>query len=145
MFLSEMSYLMKKLIWSLSLSERLIFNRCHAKCVISFSLLFHEPDGRSISNFYRFVSLCIDQSDETKLVAPSFKKLPTAVSYCAQSRHWRHRIKWRAVLNTCTPCVHGGLHEVLTLPATILLAKTNSVMLLKRSNQKQNLFTRQVN
>ena len=27
----------------------------------------------------------IDQSDETKLVAPSIEKSPTAVSFCAQS------------------------------------------------------------
>ena len=31
----------------------------HAKCVIGFSLFSRDPDGWSISNFYRFVSLCI--------------------------------------------------------------------------------------
>ena len=35
------------------------YHRCHAKCVISFSLFSHgDPDGRSISNFCRFVSSC---------------------------------------------------------------------------------------
>ena len=34
-------------------------HRCHAKCVIGFSLFSRDLDGRSISNFYRFVSLCI--------------------------------------------------------------------------------------
>ena len=47
--------------------------------------------------FFTLFALCvpcfliIDQSEETKLVAPSIEKLPTAVSFCAQTRHWRHR------------------------------------------------------
>ena len=30
-----------------------------AKLVIGFSLFSRDPDGQSISNFYRFVSVCI--------------------------------------------------------------------------------------
>ena len=37
----------------------LFWHRCNAKFVIGFSLFSRDPDGRSISNFYRFVSLCI--------------------------------------------------------------------------------------
>ena len=35
------------------------WHRCNAKFVISFLLFSHDADGRSISNFYRFVSSCI--------------------------------------------------------------------------------------
>ena len=69
----------------------LFWHRCNAKFVIGFSLFSRDPDGRLISNFYRFVSLCID----------------------------------------------GGLHKVLTLPATVLLAKTNSVMFLPKRSKYQ--------
>ena len=37
----------------------LFWHRCNARFVIGFSLFSRDPDGRSISNFYRFVSLCI--------------------------------------------------------------------------------------
>ena len=37
----------------------LFWHRCNAKFVIGFSLFSRDPDGRSISNFYRFVSLCM--------------------------------------------------------------------------------------
>ena len=37
----------------------LFWHRCNAKFVIGFSLVSRDPDGWSISNFYRFVSLCI--------------------------------------------------------------------------------------
>ena len=33
----------------------------------------------------------------SKIGSALYWKLPTAVSFCAQSRHWRHRNKWRAV------------------------------------------------
>ena len=37
----------------------LFWHRCNAKFVIGFSLFSRDSDGRSISNFYRFVSSCI--------------------------------------------------------------------------------------
>ena len=37
----------------------LFWHRCNAKFVVSFSLFSRDPDGRLISNFYRFVSSCI--------------------------------------------------------------------------------------
>ena len=46
----------------------LFWHWCNAKCVNDFSLFSRDPDGQSISNFYRFVSLCIwriTQSDYT--------------------------------------------------------------------------------
>ena len=46
-------------IRSVSVLFILFFNQCHAKCVIGFSLFSRDPDSRLISNFYRFVSLCI--------------------------------------------------------------------------------------
>ena len=37
----------------------LFWHRCNAKFVIRFSLFSRDPDGRSISNLYRCVILCI--------------------------------------------------------------------------------------
>ena len=46
-------------IAQLAFYKFLFWHRCNVKFVIGVSLFSRGPDGLSISNFYRFVSLCI--------------------------------------------------------------------------------------